>query len=1462
MRLEKQRGMIADRLESPFRSAWTALAVRVGLGCAMALILPNAAGQPRDFSEDGRIEGPEVEEAATVLNLLRTAEDAVNREDWKLAIDSLRRIVDEPRGLLMHSAMLYESPRRYANRRLATLPPAGVTAFRLLYDGRAKALLERARRDHDIAALQQLCDRYLPTRYGAEASSLLASWLIDVGREAEALVVLDDSLAILADGENPPAGIQHKRAVAMALLGDHVGARSLYADLPRDVQAFVDNVTSFVGTSLDQEKDWTGPGGGGTCHGNMTAIEPSFAEDLPWRRKIPGMYPDLWPLEHNNPSPNALPVSQAITADGRMFVLTGNGCMAIDLKSFAVMWTSRSAAKGIAARGRSIQSPNPTSSDSVLSDYIAGSLTTSHGLVFTIERGRSGSSFDPDGVAVINRRTRRPTPVDNRNRLVAYDAITGALRWQRGHDDDADPQMRQMRFLSPPVSDGRRLWVPFARGGDLFVGALEPTTGEWVKEILLCAMGGRDLSNSEALFPAVANEIVYIPSHHGLFFAIDTRDETVLWASRYRADRAPRNRRGRRRIERATPTEWLSGPPVVTGRSVLLAPADDDRFLVFDRFTGEVLWHLPRERHRYIIATDGAEVWLGGEDVSVVSLYEQSYMWTVDTPNATGRAVLSGHTIYVPTRTGLMAMDDLSGDIKAFHKLPSDQTPLGNLLCVGDSMVSVDPTEVRAFPDRHSYDATLAAHKHDPTEVRNAIRLAFMELLNDQPRRALDALRDVRVPDSADAESHRLHVAHLRVSSLLRLGRRPGADVDTAIEHLRQAVAFARDNRDQVAARLAMGDKLRRVGRFKDAYRTLWELGRGPLGNVPFKTGPVTRLVRLTVADTLRRIEPELSPSEIGELSTEAADLFGAAEASLSATDGPGAGVRALRALVDTTPLDGWDQAALNALGRFEAKRGKYERAEQYLTESVRRGSDRNRTAESLLTLMDMYLKPAQSLARSAAVLADRLRSEFAGVTLDGLDMVEHVRRREAELSEGLDAANAGAGPIQKFQFTGRQPYSPLAESGLKMVRSRWDRPESLAGRHLLLLHSRTLRAHDVADGALEWESDLLLLNDFAYQTDDADDARERDRDAIPLAVNDGQTAVLNGPKGLHAVGIISGNRLWAEETGGSEMHRDPMHRERMTSVGSGRVACMLSPGTLSVRRVLDGGLVWERTLENDPPVSFVAVRDDVVLTVDASLERVRVYRLDNGEALGELVFDQNDLELDQPIPIQYSRGLLCGPDGAGVAAYDVRTGERRWSLPLKDQLVGVFEPQDGRLVISTADGEHWLCDSESGEVLFNGRFDNFNFGAVDGVLEAGVLVLANSREVEAGVRWEMMGLDVATGRELWSRDVIGTLSGPNLRAAGGVIPIIEVLSLGDPGSERAGANRGNRTAVQRVVLIDKQTGSDLGEPYRWEPGPGQQLTGYLDVWPGRVLLQMAEGVAAIETVAIEGEPGGSNRVN
>src|SRR5690606_17791332 len=107
--------------------------------------------------------------------LLRRTGEAIDRKDWKLAIDSLQRIIELPgEHVLSEDGKLYESARRYAHRRIASLPPEGLSAYRLVHDGEASSLLSRGVEAHDPQALRTVIDRFLCTRSGDEATITLA----------------------------------------------------------------------------------------------------------------------------------------------------------------------------------------------------------------------------------------------------------------------------------------------------------------------------------------------------------------------------------------------------------------------------------------------------------------------------------------------------------------------------------------------------------------------------------------------------------------------------------------------------------------------------------------------------------------------------------------------------------------------------------------------------------------------------------------------------------------------------------------------------------------------------------------------------------------------------------------------------------------------------------------------------------------------------------------------------------------------------------------------------------------------------------------------------------------------------------------------------------------------------------------------------------------------------------------
>lgn len=121
--------------------------IAIGLSCAVASAQNNWWIPRGPRVEDAVL----IEEPALIRLLFQRAEDGIARRDWKFAIDSLQRILEHPDGSLVASTdrlrgavTRYESASSRALRRLLALPPEGLEAYRILYDGRARRLIERA----------------------------------------------------------------------------------------------------------------------------------------------------------------------------------------------------------------------------------------------------------------------------------------------------------------------------------------------------------------------------------------------------------------------------------------------------------------------------------------------------------------------------------------------------------------------------------------------------------------------------------------------------------------------------------------------------------------------------------------------------------------------------------------------------------------------------------------------------------------------------------------------------------------------------------------------------------------------------------------------------------------------------------------------------------------------------------------------------------------------------------------------------------------------------------------------------------------------------------------------------------------------------------------------------------------------------------------------------------------------
>ncbi|MCH7527107.1 MAG: PQQ-binding-like beta-propeller repeat protein, partial [Planctomycetes bacterium] len=630
------------------------------------------------------------------------------------------------------------------------------------------------------------------------------------------------------------------------------------------------------------------------------------------------------------------------------------------------------------------------------------------------------------------------------------------------------------------------------------------------------------------------------------------------------------------------------------------------------------------------------------------------------------------------------------------------------------------------------------------------------------------------------------------------------------------------------------------------------------------RVGAVERLARDVIADRLHRIEPELGPGEVRELAAEARAAFEAAVASgVSDTRA----VLALQSLADSGTLGGWDQAALNALGRIQLRRKRFELCEQHLLESVRRASpraDRKWTAEALLTLLDLYLEPDQSLFRSARQTADRLINEFGDVVLADGAVTDLAAERLERIPAGDGGARAedgdhGVDGIQRFELTPQQAWRLVVPpTGTRtapgpvprLLDLRSERTEPLADRFLVLSSTDVLSAYRVSDGAHAWDAELQLLEPSPFGLGGGSTRRGSPAGALTgdtrrTVLLDGQTALINSAKGLHAVGAITGKRLWRPMVfQGNADFRKPALRDETTDVDAGRIACLVRPGKLSVLRVSDGQLLWQRDTGGEP-IGAVRIRDGLVLTVDPIRERVAVYRVRDGEALCRLVFRQPRPD-EVFIPICYTAGVICGPEGQTITAYDARSGERLWSLPLDAQPVGLFEASKGLLVASSLTGRHWLIQARTGALEFDGVVADSPVGAIYGDMESGLLILAGYEETVHGELWHVFGLDPEGGEVRWQRRLTGYVEPSYLSLADGVMPVIARR-------REAREGEGSLTKLPRyrteILLIDKQTGETVGAGLVWEGAQaGERLRGKLAVWPGRLLVQSNAGITAYVT--------------
>lgn len=1428
-----------------------------------------------------------VELSAPIQNLFDRAEEGVARSDWKFAIDSLQRIIDNPEGSLtrredlMGNAEVYESARGRAIRRLASLPPEGISAYRLLYDGRAKGIFERAFQARDAAALRTTVQRYPLTAYADDAAELLASWALDEGRAAEAAALLEGISVTHPESDLPATRVKGKLAAAYARLGRVEDATAALNSVKvesapqeedsawlSDVVAQITGYEDRLREDHTETADWPMTGGSPQRSGGMPAVTPALNREAPWSYDQQTVEYSYWARQAVNGKEDSLPLpaAQMVAAEGRLFIRTGRGCAALNADDLALIWnaplaqeSSRIRAELRRENGRIIRDtgelPGRTADDEV-----GGGIAVAHGLVFTIENfGQSGEIKERNEAVMLPRLGFMTRDISGRStRLVAREVRTGAVRWSRGRGGEGTDPLGTVDFRGMPIPVGADLWVPYIRQNDLWLGVLDPRDGALRHNVLLCAVSHPQTASDRALYLAYADGVVYAASGHGAVFAVDVAERTPMWAAAYVETQRSGPQRIAPDVDNGKPR--LSSAPIPVGGLVLVAPPDQTELFAFDRNSGEVRWRLDFDAGSYLVAARKDRFWIGGTELTCHQAIDRRVRWRkkLEEP-ATGRAILAGNRLMVPTLSGVSIFDAATGETATSEPLPYPSTPLGQLLALNHSLYSFDSIGVRRFVDlERLYPAALTAHEAAPHDAAAAVRLARLELLRGEARRARALLLALTPRSLEDGDNVKIAVAKTLVRASLTLALEADLSETEVLAVLDEAETRAWDTEDRVSCALAKADYLIQGDKYSEAATALWKLALSADAEGLRALGPaVTGQGRIVITSRLETILPKLDHETRAAFAQRVRQSLDDAGARLTGSQ-VREGIRQLRAIADLPSVDGSMELALLRLARaLVEERGQCEAGEQLLWECRRRTQEKGFAAAALVRLTELRMALPFEHSVILTPLLDELERDFGDVALpatvdapaSGAGLRDWIAEKRAKLPGGAsDAANLEPpGSFKVFDPSPAwtwQPNAPARSPQMMMAERprlprfvRFEQPPVgvLADRVLLFDDDEeAMLAVGLKNRAALWEAPLRRPGTFP---DENGPWKGQVITSLRRAGADGQTGVICGHEGVFAVGLLTGKRLWLRPYETMTPFGHLGMREVTTAVGGGMVATMLRAGTLTALRCADGTLLWERDLRAEP-VTYVRLMGEAVATLDDLLERVTLVSRVDGRLIKQLRFRQPD-PTRLMVGLVHTGGVLCGPQRTEggedeLVGYQVRTGEQAWRVKLDKPLANLFEPAEGFVGMALLGGEVRVLRAADGEVMSHRAVPGAQI-VIDGVLLDGLFLTRHAPGSGGMANSELNAVDAATGEPLWKRGDIRALAGmtDHLRGHGGqLVVVVDYLPAG--------------TKVKRVGLsiIDVRTGQSVG-PIADLPqvDPRVPFDGEIGVWPDAVVVQIRDAM-------------------
>jgi len=326
------------------------------------------------------------------------------------------------------------------------------------------------------------------------------------------------------------------------------------------------------------------------------------------------------------------------------------------------------------------------------------------------------------------------------NHLTAYDIEGGRAVWSIGTRVPEQP-FSDTYFLGPPLPIGEKLYVLGETHGEIKLFCLTnrrtPKPGAlgeyqysvdlvWAQPLGIVSqqpITEDPVRRTQAATLSYSDGILVCPTNAGAVIGVDLLTRSLVWAYNYQTesllnDPEQQNIIMIRRLGGRVPgssdtsstantTQWSYSAPVISGGKVYLAPPDGKALHAINLRDGSLAWTVNRVEtgkdapppDQYLAGVfDGKVLLVGKQSIRALDANTGKELWRTPVPMPTGRGIANATTYYLPVRNNELLSVSLADGMVTSRAKALQKEQFGNLVLVGDDLVSLNNTHLLVYP--------------------------------------------------------------------------------------------------------------------------------------------------------------------------------------------------------------------------------------------------------------------------------------------------------------------------------------------------------------------------------------------------------------------------------------------------------------------------------------------------------------------------------------------------------------------------------------------------------------------------------------------------------------------------------------------------------------------------------------------------------------------------------------------